>query len=181
MSTFSQDKTNAKAKESAAPKDNATKEDINQADGENETGQKDIPQDNPNQPTETLDETQSEASDRHIASTELPVKDVTPPDSQARNTDGEEDKPKSKKSKKKADEDGDDDWETAAAKEAGDKIVAGAAAGPERDGTVRNDAGKPAYAPPGSYNAAYQGVQQDASGHVDSVGTDNSSKSGVRI
>lgn len=49
------------------------------------------------------------------------------------------------------------------------------------DGTVRNPEGKVAYAPPGSHNAAMAGVQQDASGHVDSIGTDNSSRSGTRV
>lgn len=71
--------------------------------------------------------------------------------------------------------------DTAVAEDAKDLIVADGTVGPEPDGTVRNDQGKVAYAPPGSYNAAMAGVQQDAAGHVDSVGTDNSSKSGTRI
>lgn len=47
-------------------------------------------------------------------------------------------------------------------------------------GVIRNSEGKVAYAPPGSHNAAMAGVQQDASGHVDSVGTANTSQSGTR-
>lgn len=152
MSTFSQDKNNAKAAQSAVDKDNPTAEEIKAAD--DSTTQEEVPADDPNKPTEILDESASETADRHVASTELPVKDVTAPETQA---------------------------DTEAAEDAGDLIVPGAAAGPQVDGTVRNDHGKVAYAPPGSYNAAMNGVQQDAAGHVDSVGTDNSSRSGTRI
>lgn len=154
MSTFSQDNKNSRAAQSSAPKDNATKEQIAAAEGEGSEGQAEIPADDPNKPTEILNESESEARDRHIASTELPVGDVTDPDTQA---------------------------DTAEAEDAAELIVPGAAVGPEPDGTVRNDHGRPAYAPPGSQNAAFNGVQQDAAGHVDSVGTDNSPKSGVRI
>lgn len=49
------------------------------------------------------------------------------------------------------------------------------------DGTVRNPEGKVAYAPPGSHNAAMAGVQQDASGHVESLGLTHSDKSGTRV
>lgn len=153
MSTFSQDKNNAKAVASGVDKDNPTAEDIKAAD-DAVAGQAEVPADDPNKPTAILDESASETADRHVASTELPAKDVTDPDTQA---------------------------DTAIAEDAGEKIVPGAAVGPEPDGTIRNDHGKPAYAPPGSLNAAFNGVQEDASGHVDSVGTDNSSKSGVRI
>lgn len=152
MSTFSQDKNNAKAAQSTVDKDKATAEDIKTA--ENLTEQKEVPSDDPNKPTSILDESSSETADRHIASTELPVKDVTDPATQA---------------------------DTALAEDAGEKIVAGAAEGPHPDGTVVNDHGKVAYAAPGSHNAAMNGVQEDAAGHVDSVGTDNSSKSGTRI
>lgn len=48
------------------------------------------------------------------------------------------------------------------------------------DGTVRNAEGKTIWAPPGSHNAAMGGVQQDASGHVDSAGSINSHLSGTR-
>lgn len=153
MSTFSQPTKNVKAAQGSVDKDNPTAEDIKQAD-EAVTGQAEVPADNPNEPTEILNETAQEAGDRHVASTELPVGDVTDPDTQA---------------------------DTAMAEDAKEKIVAGAAAGPDVGGTVRNDEGRVAYAPPGSVNAAFNGVQEDASGHVDSVGTDNSSKSGVRI
>ncbi len=160
MSTFTQDGKNAKAAQSGVDKDKATKEEIAAADaatgaGADEgEGQKEVPADDPNKPEAILDESQSETADRHVASTELPVKDLTDPDTQA---------------------------DTEAAEDAGEKIVAGAAAGPHPDGTVVNDHGKVAYAPPGSYNAAMNGVQEDAAGHVDSVGTDNSSKSGTRV
>lgn len=116
--------------------------------------QKQVPSDDPNEPTAILGETDQEKADRHIASTELPVSEVTAPETQA---------------------------DSDAAEEAGELVIPGAAVGPELDGTVRNDHGAVAYAPPGSHNAAMAGVQQDASGHVDSVGTDNSSKSGTRI
>lgn len=160
------DKTNAKEAQASVDKDKATAEDINQAE-ESMTGQKEVSPDNPNEPTEIPGESSQERVDRHVASTELPAGEVTPPESQA-----------------KVDTDGDgepDEWETSEAADASEKIVPGAAVGPEPDGTIRNDEGKPAYAPPGSYNAAMSGVQQDASGHVDSVHTDNSSKSGTRI
>lgn len=153
MSTFSQDKTNAKAVAASVDKDNPTKEDI-QAAEDAATEQGEVPSNNPNEPTSILDESASETADRHIASTELPVGDVTDPDTQA------------------------DTFDAADAKE---KIVPGAAEGPYADGTVVNDQGRVAYAKPGSHNAAMAGVQEDASGHVDSVGTDNSSKSGTRI
>lgn len=117
------------------------------------TSQAEVPADDPNKPNEILDESTAETSDRHLASTEMPVGEVTDPGSQA------------------------DSPEADHAKE---QIVPGAAAGPDMAGVVRNDHGKVAYAPPGSYNAAVNGVQQDASGHVDSVGTDNTSKSGTR-
>lgn len=152
MSTFEQDKKGGGAK-ATVPKDNPTAEDIKAADAA-VTDQKDVPADDPNKPTEILDETASETGDRHVASTELPVGDVTNPETQA---------------------------DTPAAEEAKELIVAGAAAGPDVAGVVRNDHGKVAYAPPGSYNAAMNGVQEDAAGHVDSVGTDNSSASGTRV
>jgi hypothetical protein len=152
MSTFSQDKTNAKAAASSVSKDNPTAEEIAAAD--NAAGQAEVPADDPNKPTEILDESAAETADRHVASTELPVGDLTDPASQ-------------------------DD--SALAEDAKEKIVPGAAVGPDPGGIVRNDHGKVAYAPPGSYDAAMNGVQQDAAGHVDSVGTDNSSKSGVRV
>lgn len=144
---------NAKAAESNAPKDNATKEDIAKAD-------KDV-----TEAAAKPEETAAEAADRKVASTELPVGDVTKTETQAR-----EDR-----------EDPESDFETAEAAEAAEKTVPGAATGPKPDGAVRNDAGRVAYAPPGSLNAAMSGVQQDAAGHVDSVGTDNSSKSGTRV
>ena len=157
MSTFNTGATtgkNAKAAESDVSKDDATKEAIQNADDSLTDQAK----------ASDSDETASEAADRHIASTELPVKDVTDTETQAR-----EDR-----------EDPGSDFETAEAEEAGEKIVAGAKSGPAPDGTVRNDAGRVAHAPPGSMNAAMNGVQQDAAGHVDSVGTDNSPKSGTR-
>lgn len=153
MSTFSQDKNNAKAVAASVDKDNPTAEDIKAAD-DVATGQAEVPADDPNKPTAILDESSSETADRHVASTELPVGLVTDPDTQA---------------------------DSALAEDAADLIVPGAAVGPEVDGTVRNDHGKVAHAPAGSLNAAFNGVQQDAAGHVDSVGTDNSSLSGTRI
>lgn len=153
MSTFSQDKNNGKAAASSVDKDNPSKEDVKAADAA-VTDQKEVPADQANKPTEILDESQQETADRHIASTELPVGDVTKPETQA---------------------------DSALAEDAKEKIVPGAAVGPQVDGSVRNDNGGVAYAPPGSHNAAINGVQEDASGHVDSVGTDNSSKSGTRI
>lgn len=152
MSTFSQDPKNAKAAQSAVDKDKPTAEQIKSADST--TQQAEVPASDPNMPKEILDESASETADRHVASTELPVKDVTDPESQA---------------------------DTEAALDIAEQIVPGAAAGPKVDGTVFNDHGKVAHAPAGSLNAAFNGVQQDAAGHVDSVGTDNSSRSGTRI
>lgn len=153
MSTFSQNTKNAKAAASDVDKDQPTAEAIKASD-EAVSQAAEVPANNPNEPTAILGESASETADRHIASTELPVGDVTAPETQDDSPDAEEAK---------------------------EKIVPGAAAGPDPAGVVVNDAGKVAYAPPGSYNAAANGVQQDASGHVDSVGTDNSSKSGTRI
>lgn len=154
MSTFTGDAKNAKANQSSVDKDNPTKEQVAAAEGNQEDGTKEIPADDPGKPVAILDESASETKDRHIASTELPVADVTDPETQA---------------------------DSAVAEDAAELIVPGAAAGPDRGGTVLNDHGKVAYAPPGSLNAAFNGVQEDAAGHVDSVGTDNSSKSGTRI
>lgn len=155
MGTFSANAGNAKEKLGTVDKDNPSKEDIDNASKTSADGgpTKDDPR-NPNEPTAILDESQSETEDRHIASTELPVKDVTDPDTQ-------------------------DD--SAVAEDAGDKIVPGAAVGPDPAGVVRNDQGKVAYAPPGSHDAAMNGVQEDAAGFVDSVGTDNSARSGTRV
>jgi len=153
MSTFSQNPPNAKADQASVSKDNPTKEEIAAAEGAPEESAE-VPADNPNEPTEILNESADETKDRHIASTELPVGDVTDPDTQS---------------------------DSAPAEDAKEKIVAGAAAGPDPAGVVVNDRGHVAYAPPGSHNAAMNGVQEDASGHVDSVGTDNSDRSGVRI
>ena len=133
-------------------KDNPTPEEIQAA--EEGIGQDQVPASDPNKPTEILDETAKETADRHVASTELPVGDLTDPASQS---------------------------ETPLADMAKDKIVPGAAVGPDAAGVVRNDHGRVAYAPPGSYNAAVNGVQEDASGHVSSVNTDNSHLSGTRI
>lgn len=47
--------------------------------------------------------------------------------------------------------------------------------------TLRTGDGVPAYAQPGSYAAAMQGVQQDASGHFESVAHTRSGKSGTRV
>lgn len=46
---------------------------------------------------------------------------------------------------------------------------------------LRTGDGVPAYAQPGSYAAAMQGVQQDASGHFESVAHTRSPKSGTRV
>jgi hypothetical protein len=155
MSTFSADNTAGKVQQAAVDKDNPTAEEITAADKtSNDTGGGEIPADDPGKPAAILDETQGDREDRHVASTELPVKDVTAPETQ-------------------------DDSEVA--EEASEKVVAGAAVGPDPAGVVRNDHGNVAYAPPGSHDAAMNGVQEDASGFVDSVGTDNSSKSGTRI
>lgn len=155
MSTFSADnKPNARASQASAPKDNPTAEDVKAADGEGSEERATIPASNPNEPTETAKESADETADRHVASTELPVKDVTPPETQG---------------------------DTPLTEQTEEDIVPGAAVGPDDAGVVRNDFGKVAHAPPGSLDAAFNGVQQDASGHVDSVGTDNSDRSGVRI
>lgn len=154
MSTFSADGPNARKAQASAPKDNATKDDIKTAEGEGNEGRAEVPADNANKPTEILNESADETADRHIASTELPVAEVTDPDTQGDSADAED---------------------------AGEKIVPGAAAGPDDAGVVRNDTGRVAYAPPGSINAAFNGVQQDAAGHVDSVGTDNSDRSNSRV
>lgn len=154
MSTFTGNgKSNAKANQSDVAKDNPTPEEVKAADATTEKAAE-VPADDANKPTSILNESEDEKQDRHIASTELPVKEITDPETQA---------------------------DTAPAEDAGELLVPGAAEGPDVGGTVLNDHGKVAYAPPGSYNAAVNGVQQDAAGHVDSVGTDNSSKSGTRI
>jgi hypothetical protein len=155
MSTFSADNTGAKGAQATVDKDKPTAEEIAAAEKtENDTDGGVVPADDPNKPTDILDETKGDTEDRHIASTELPVKDVTNPETQA---------------------------DSAIADDAGEKIVAGAAVGPDPAGVVRNDHGNVAYAPPGSHDAAMNGVQEDASGFVDSVGTDNSHRSGTRI
>jgi hypothetical protein len=156
MSTFGA-QPNAKADQAAVDKDNPSAEEIAASErtgNDGEGGGGEIPADDAHKPTAILDESQGDTEDRHVASTELPVGDVTDPGTQ-------DDSP--------------------AAQEAAEKIVAGAAVGPDPAGVVRNDHGNVAYAPPGSHDAAMNGVQEDASGHVDSVGTDNSSRSGVRI
>ena len=152
MSTFGQE--NVRSNQSSAPKDNATAADIRTAEGTDAVDGGEIPATDPNEPTDILNESSSEAADRHVASAELPVKDVTDPGTQG---------------------------DSSEADDSGDKIVPGAATGPDDAGVVLNDHGKVAHAPPGSMNAAFNGVQQDASGHVDSVGTDNSSASNTRI
>lgn len=155
MSTFTQDPKNARAAQASAPKDTATKEEIAAAEGTDAAADGgEIPATDPQKPVTTLDESASETADRHIASTELPAKDVTPPETQE---------------------------DTPLAEQTGEDIVPGAASGPDAGGNILNDHGKIAHAPPGSMNAAFNGVQEDASGHVDSVGTDNSDRSGVRI
>jgi hypothetical protein len=160
MGTFSGKATNAKADTAAVDKDNPTLAEVKAADGSGNPAegepeaQKIIPAENPQEPTEILDETQEERADRHVASTEMDVELVTDPVSQ-------EDSPMAQAVK--------------------GLIIPGAAIGPDFAGNVRNDEGKIAYALPGTLNAAMNGVQQDAAGHVDSVHTDNSSASGVRI
>lgn len=155
MSTFGQPTPNAKADQATVDKDAPTAEQIAAAEaGPADDGEQNVPQNDPNHPTELLDEGDAEAHDRHVASTELPVSEVTPPETQA---------------------------DTFAAADAGEKIVPGAGVGPDPAGTVYNEHGRVAYAPPGSVNAAFNGVQEDASGHVDSVGTDNSPRSNTRI
>lgn len=147
MSTFSENMDNNVAK------DNPTPEDVKAADAV-KTDVSEVPADDPNKPTELLDEGADATADRHVASTELTVGDLTHPETQG---------------------------DSALAEDAKTMIVPGAATGPDDAGVVRNDHGKVAYAPPGSRDAANNGVQQDASGNVDSVGTDNSSASGTRI
>jgi hypothetical protein len=134
-------------------KNQPSQEDIRQAEETASQAEKTIPAENPQKPEAILEETAEETADRHAASTELPVGELTDPETQA---------------------------DDALAEDAKEKIVPGAAAGPLPGGTVVNDEGKVAYAPPGSYNAARSGVQEDAAGHVDSTGTDNSSRSGTR-
>jgi len=152
MSTFSQSDPNAK--ENSVDKDNPTKEEVREADESKAQASLEVPASDPNRPTELLDESSDENMDRHLASTELTVGELTHPETQG---------------------------DTALAEDAKEKIVPGAATGPDDAGVVRNEHGRVAYAPPGSLDAAFNGVQQDAAGHVDSVGTDNSSISGTRI
>jgi hypothetical protein len=154
MSTFSEGR-NARAAASDLPKDSVSKDQVHEAkDPTTGEGAGTIPADNKEMPNALIGETQQEADDRHIASLELPVSEVTDPSTQ-------DDGPQ--------------------ADETRDNIVPGAAVGPDRAGVVLNETGRVAHAPAGTLNAAFAGVQEDASGHVDSVGTDNSSKSGVRI
>jgi len=150
MSTFGEGTLNPG---SQVDKDNPTPEEVHEAE-EGQQKQETVPPANPNEPTEILDESDDETRDRHIASTELPVGELTHPETQA---------------------------DTALADDAKELIVPGAATGPDPAGVVRNDHGRVAYAPPGSMDAAVNGVQQDASGHVSSVGTDNSPASNTRI
>jgi len=153
MGTFEEGKApNAKAAASAVDKGQPTKEEVKAAD-EN-VGKVETPAASPQEPVEVTKESPEETADRHVASTELKVGDLLPEEQQA---------------------------DTAPAEDAKELIVAGAASGPDRAGVIRNDQGKPAYAPPGTLNAAFAGVQEDASGHVDSIHTDNSDKSGTRI
>lgn len=49
------------------------------------------------------------------------------------------------------------------------------------DDTLRTEDDKVAWAPPGSHNAAVNGVQQDQSGHFESVHSTKSHHSGTRI
>lgn len=154
MSTFSQDNANARGKQASVDKDNPTADEIAAAEAGPNDKAGEIPADDPQKPVETLSESDAERQDRHIASTELPSGEVTAPETQA---------------------------DTAVADDAGEKVVPGAAIGPDPAGTIRNDHGRVAYAPPGSMDAAFNGVQEDASGHVDSVGTDNSDHSNTRI
>lgn len=165
------------AKENAsAIKDEATKEEVK--DAIDPATQKEVPEGNPNKPTEILGESADETHDRHAASLELPAGEVTPPESQALKTD-EDGEPLNPITDDAEDHDG-SLYETAEADEGARVRIPGAASGPKADGTILNDAGKVAWAPPGSHNAAMAGVQQDASGHADSVGTDNSHHSGTR-
>lgn len=48
-------------------------------------------------------------------------------------------------------------------------------------GVIRDSTGRVVYAPPGSYDAAMAGIQEDASGHFTGVNYTLSDKSGVRI
>lgn len=112
-----------------------------------------IPSDDPDAPAAAVNETAAQNAARHHASLHRPVEEVTHPSTQS---------------------------DSVAAQEAAKLIVPGAAVGPDVAGVVRNEHGDVAYAPPGSHNAAKNGVQQDASGHVSSLHTDNSSASGVR-
>ena len=156
MSTFSADNTgNAKEKLGTVDKGQPKPDEVKEAAKTSADGGpvQDDPR-NPNEPTATLTESADETEDRHVASTELPVGEVTHPETQA---------------------------DTAVAEDAAEKIVPGAAVGPDPAGVVLNDHGKVAYAPPGSYDAAMNGVQEDAAGFVDSVGTDNSHRSGTRV
>lgn len=168
---------NAKDAAASADKDAPTADEVKTAlnGAEDPTN---VPADNPNKPTEILKESEDEAADRHIASTEIPAGEVTPPEGQALKTDEEGEK-LNPVTEDPADHDN-SLYLTEEADEAAGMKIPGAASGPKVDGTVRNDEGKVAYAPPGSHNAAVNGVQQDASGHVDSIGTDNSHLSGTR-
>lgn len=181
MGTFSQDKAaakNAKQVESDVDKDKPTAEEIKAADESAQDASKSPPTDNPQEPANVTAESNAETTDRHLASTELPVERVTPPETQAAVEDLVDDNGKVEDNEELEERYEEERRDPASAY--GLKIP-GAASGPHVDGTVRNDEGKVAFAPPGTLNAAMAGVQMDAAGHVDSIGTDNSSKSGVRI
>jgi hypothetical protein len=176
MGTFNTDKTNAKANQSNVDKDKPTPEEVKAAD--ESTSQVETPAANPQEPLTVTEESASETADRHVASTELPVERVTPIETQAA-VEGlldDEGKVEDENELREVYDEERRDPSTAYGLK-----IAGAATGPHVDGTVRNDAGKVAFAPPGTLNAAMAGVQMDAAGHVDSIGTDNSSKSGTRI
>ena len=128
---------------------------VNEDEQKSEEEQLEVDPENPHQPTVTLDETKSEEKDREAASIELGVGDVTDPETQA---------------------------DSAYFEEVSALKVPGAAAGPDVAGVVRNNEGNVAFAPAGTLNAAMNGVQQDASGHVDSIHTTpHSTRSGVRV
>lgn len=161
MGTFKQDTAKAKPAAEEVKTDADGGVDASKASASTTAGEQPTPEEvkadedaKVNQAEAEGGETAAAQADELIASRELPVGELTDEDTQA---------------------------DTAPAEDAKELIVPGAAEGPDVAGVVRNHDGGVAYAPAGSLNAAMNGVQEDAAGHVDSLGTDNSSKSGTRI
>lgn len=73
-----------------------------------------------------------------------------------------------------------DDQDVGAVQDRVDHELGDLAASAQEEGTMRTGDGVVAYDKPGTLNAAANGVQQDASGHFESVAHTRSTKSGTR-